>query len=80
MNNYEYFTTPDLALATVISLSYPVDNIETSTGRRVVFVFRRDEGLDQLVEAYWKRETRVEPLQFSEGRKLLISRMENLNG
>lgn len=73
----EYYSTPDLNLATVVSLSYPLDSIERLSDRKMAFVFKRDEGLDKLVEAFWRRETRVEPLQFSEQRKMLLARMGN---
>lgn len=71
------YSTPDLNLATVISLSYPLDSIERLSDRKMAFVFKREEGLDQLIEAFWRRETRVEPNQFSEHRKMLIARMGN---
>jgi hypothetical protein len=80
MEIYEYFSTPDLNLATVVSLSYPLDSIERLSDRKMAFVFRRDEGLDKLVESFWRRETRVEPLQFSEQRKMLLARMGNEEG
>lgn len=80
MTNQSYFTTPDINLACVISMSYPVDTIERLSGQKASFIFVRDTGLDELVQAFWKRETRVEPIQFAEQKKLLISRIENLNG
>lgn len=80
MNIDEYFSTPDLNLAVVISLSYPLDCIENLSGKKSVFVFKREEGLDQLMESFWKRELRVEPIQFSEQKKLLLARIGNGEG
>jgi len=74
------FSTPDLNLATVISLSYPLDCIERLSDRKMAFIFKREDGLDQLIESFWRRETRVEPLQFSEQRKMLLARMGNKEG
>lgn len=76
----EYYSTPDLNLAVMISLSYPLDSIERLSDKKMAFVFKREEGLDQLVETFWRREIRVEPLQFSEQRKMLLARMGNEEG
>lgn len=76
----EYYTTPDLNLATVISLSFPLDSIERLSDRKKAFVFKREVGLDQLIETFWRRETKVEPNQYSEHRKMLIARMNNGEG
>lgn len=78
--NENFYTTPDLNLATVISLSYPLDCIERLSDRKMAFVFKREEGLDKLIESFWKRELRVEPNQYSEHRKMLIARMGNEEG
>lgn len=78
--NENFYTTPDLNLATVISLSYPLDCIERLSDRKMAFVFKREEGLDKLIESFWKRELRFEPNQYSEHRKMLIARMGNEEG
>lgn len=75
-----FYSTADLNLATTISLSYPLDCIEKLSDKKSSFVFKREEGLDQLIESFWRRETRVEPNQYSEHRKMLIARMENEEG
>ena len=80
MEQNEYYSTSDLNLATVISLSYPLDSIERLSDKKMTFVFERQEGLDELVQAFWKRETKIEPLQFSDQRKMLISRLGNEEG
>lgn len=72
-----FYSTPDLNLATTISLSYPLDCIEKLSDRKSAFVFKREEGLDQLIESFWRRELRVEPIQLSEQRKILLSRLGN---
>lgn len=76
----EYFSTPDLNLAVVISLSYPLDCTEKLSDKKSVFVFKREEGLDQLIESFWRRELRVEPIQFSEQKKLLLLQLGNGEG
>lgn len=76
----QFYSTPDLNLATVISLSYPLDCIEKLSDKKSSFVFKKEDGLDQLVESFWRRELRVEPNQYSEHRKMLIARMGNEEG
>lgn len=75
-----FFSTSDLGLATIISLSYPLDCIERLSDRKVAFVFKQESGLDQLVESFWQRKTRVEPLQFLDQRKILLARLGNEEG
>ena len=80
MEKNEYYSTSDLGLATTISLSYPLDCIEKLSDKKSSFVFKREEGLDKLIESFWRRETMVEPNQYSEHRKMLIARMGNEEG
>lgn len=58
------FRTADLALATVISLSYPIDAIDRQNRQKSTFIFKRQEGLDQLIEGYWRGELRIDPQRF----------------
>jgi len=78
--NENIYSTPDLNLATVISLFYPLDCIERLSDRKMAFVFKREEGLNKLIESFWKRKLKVEPNQYSEHRKMLIARMGNEEG
>lgn len=77
MEKNEYYSTTDLTLATVISLFYPLDCIERLSDKRKAFIFKRENDFDQIIEAFWKRKMRVEPLNFSEHRKMLLTRMGN---
>ena len=58
------FLTSDLALASTISLWYPIDVIDRQNPRKAIFSFKRDEKLDELIEAYWKRELKIEPQEY----------------
>jgi hypothetical protein len=60
LNENTFFKTTDLALATTISLSYPLETIDRGN-RKAQFVFKRDVGLDELITSYWRRELKVEP-------------------
>lgn len=60
----DYYSTPDLALATVLSLSFPIEAIDKQNPHKALFLFKREQGLDHLIEAYWRRELTVEPQAF----------------
>ncbi len=71
-----YFQTFDLALATVISLSFPLLDLDkTQNPHRALFIFQRNKKLDETVDKYWKRELLVEPRQYFEQLKTLKGRL-----
>lgn len=71
----DYYSTPDLALATVISLSYTVEAIDRQNPHKALFLFKREQSLDQLIEAYWRRELTVEPQAYFNQLKNLKARL-----
>lgn len=56
----DYYSTSDLALATAISLYFPIEVIDRSNPHKALFLFKKDEGLDQLIEAYWRKELPID--------------------
>ncbi len=73
--NSDLYITSDLALATTISLSYVLDHIDKSNPRRAVFVFKMDEGLDELLAGYWSDQLQVSPRIYFSQLKYLKSRL-----
>lgn len=73
----DYWATSDLALATAISLFYPIEVIDRTTNpRKAQFLFKREgENLDQLIEAYWKNELKVSPLVYFNQLKIIKARL-----
>lgn len=69
------YRTFDLALASTLSLWYPLEGIDKTNLHRSEFLFRRDDSLDKLIEAYWKRELKVEPQAFFAQLKFIKSRL-----
>ncbi|MFA5348987.1 MAG: DUF5659 domain-containing protein [Candidatus Paceibacterota bacterium] len=57
----DLYHSADLALATAISLFYPLEAIDKQNPRKARFLFKRDSGLDELIESYWQGELKVEP-------------------
>lgn len=74
-NINDYYATSDLALATAISLSYPIEVIDRQNPTKAQFLFKRDSGLDQLIEAYWKGELKINPQTYFNQLKTLKARL-----
>ena len=79
MNNLDafedYFRSADLALATAISLSYPLITIDKQNPHKAQFLFKRDSGLDELIECYWRGELRVEPQTYFGALRVIKARL-----
>ena len=58
------YITSDLALATTISLQFPIQDIDRSNPRKAVFVFLRSTELENLVEGYFRNELKISPQTF----------------
>jgi hypothetical protein len=71
----DYYSTSDLALATAISLWYPIQTIDRTDPHKSIFFFKRDENLDRLIEAYWRRELKVEPQAYFSQLKAIKARL-----
>lgn len=69
------FSSADLALATAISLHYPLEDINKENPRRALFVFNDSPKLQELIIRYWKGELRVEPRLFFDNLKALKARL-----
>lgn len=70
-----FYNTSDLALATVISLFYPIKEVDKTNPRKALFLFCRDEKLDELVEEYWNGRLKVEPQQFFNQLRIVKARL-----
>lgn len=72
----KYYYSSDLALATTISLWYPLEAIDRNQdSNKARFIFKRDEQLDKLIESYWKGELKVNPLAYFQQLKSIKSRL-----
>jgi hypothetical protein len=58
------YVTSDLALATTISLQFPIQDIDRSNPRKAVFVFLRSPELEELVEGYFRNALKISPQTF----------------
>ena len=55
------YLTSDLALATTLNMSFPLEDIDRSNPKRAVFVFRRSAELEKTVDDFFKNEIKVSP-------------------
>ena len=60
----ELYQTSDLALATSLSMFFPIEGINRENPRKATFLFKRTNETEQLVENYWKGQLRVDPQLF----------------
>jgi len=61
MQNENYYTTSDLALACTLSIKHLIDHLDKSNPKRVVFYFKNSDDLATMTEKYWKKKLKVEP-------------------
>lgn len=75
MINDNYYKTSDLALAASLSLYSPVNTIDSTDSKRIIFIFKQSQELDQLVDMYWRGEMKVDPQQYFNQLKIIKSRI-----
>ncbi len=75
LDTKDYYFTSDLALAAAISLYFPLEVIDRTNPNKAQFLFKRDESLDQLIEAFWRNEMKVDPQIYFNQLKVTKSRL-----
>lgn len=75
LNVNDYYSTSDLALATTLSLFFPLEALDRQNPHKASFLFRRDGDLDRLIEAYWKGELKVNPATYFNQLKIIKARL-----
>lgn len=77
--NYEnFYRTSDLFLCVALCYcGYAIEAIEKNDSSRAVFIYKRDENIDEVVQQYFKHELRVEPISFSNYLKEVKTRLYN---
>ena len=75
-DDQSYFSTFDLGLsAALISVGFSLVSLERENLRKVQFVFRRAEGLDGVVDAYWADHLDVKARGYFDATKMLKNRL-----
>jgi hypothetical protein len=71
----DYFYTHDLGLATAISIYFPLEAIDRSNPAKAEFLFKKEEGFDQIIEAFWQRQLQIDALTYFNQLKIIKSRL-----
>lgn len=71
----ELYQTADMACAAALSLFYPIEAIDRTSGRRVFFVFVRSDEFDRFVQMFWRGEVQVEPRAYFDSIKAIKTRL-----
>ena len=75
-DNEFYFFTFDLGLATaLISVGFSLISLDRENLRKVQFVFRRSDGLDDTIDAYWENKLEVKARTYFDTSKMLKNRL-----
>ncbi len=76
MNENDYYKTTDIALATALHCyGLKLDAIDKTNPSRASFVFERNKGLDELIQAFWSHSLKVDPLTFFNELKQVKTRL-----
>ncbi len=76
INENDLFQSSDLSLiATLCCFGATIECIDRNGGPRAVFCVRREHGLDQLVQAFWSHELKVDPLDYFNALKQCKTRL-----
>ncbi|OGM63611.1 hypothetical protein A2893_02660 [Candidatus Woesebacteria bacterium RIFCSPLOWO2_01_FULL_39_25] len=76
INNNDLFETTDLHLASVLlSIGYTLEYIDKREPHKAVFVFNRNDKLENFVQAFWARALKLEPLSVLTSLKLIKNRL-----
>lgn len=69
--NNEIYSTSDLSLAALLHVYYPIDQINRTNPKQIIFIFKKDKNLELLIEKYWKDNLKVSPLKYFNSLKSL---------
>lgn len=71
-----YFYTSDFDLSvTLICKGYNLATIDAEPNNKMVFVFKNNASIGEVVDGYWSNRVLVNPLEFANARKNLKSRI-----
>lgn len=72
--HYAYVTDIEIA-ATLVAKGFTLASIEKISETKATFIFRKDRGIDDVVDGFWSNRIEVHPLEFANARKNLKSRI-----
>lgn len=74
--NGDFFYTFDLGLsAALVSVGFSLVSLDRENLRKVQFVFRRGDGMDEVIDAYWADRLEVKARTYFDATKMLKNRL-----
>ena len=74
----DYYKSSDMILCAVLCCyGYQVDSIDKQNPSKVIFLIKRDDQLDDLIQQYFTQQLSVEPTIFANYIKNLKTRIYN---
>jgi len=75
-NNEGYFYTYDLGCSSaLISAGFELVSLDKTNPRKVQFIFRREVGIEKVVDEYWADRLEVKARAFFDNIKMLKNRI-----
>ncbi len=71
----ELYSTTDLTTAVTLSLFFPIEAIDKTNPNKAYFLFKRIGDFDVLLEAFWRRQLKIEPQTFAAQMKAIKTRL-----
>lgn len=73
-----FYKTSDLSLAGALFVcGYPLEALDRHDPSRVIFVFKKNEFLDEVVRMFFLHELKVDPLAYFNALKEIKTRIHN---
>lgn len=71
-----YYSCSDIEIAsTLVAKGYILASIEKISETKATFIFKKERGIESVVDGFWTNSIEVYPLEFANARKNLKSRI-----
>lgn len=78
LKDENYFKSSETKLIGALNVyGYPIEAVDKQNLRKVDFLIKRDDQLDNIIKKFWSRELRIDPLAYHEALKNIQSRIYN---
>jgi hypothetical protein len=78
LNENDFFKTTDMPLAgSLYYANFPLEAVDRTNSPRAEFVFKRDSEVDDVVQAHWTNQLKVEPKRYAACLKEIKARLHN---
>lgn len=75
----DFFKSSDITLcSTLCCYGYQIETIDKQNPSKAVFLIKKDEQLDNLIQLYFTHQLKVEPLSFFNFLKEIKTRIYNI--